>query len=64
MSAPFEKAGWKVIYYRLKEDLTVDIDYLRQLLEKEKPQAILTMNFYGSASTDDAVRMIKVAMKT
>lgn len=59
MSAPFEKAGWKVIYYRLKEDLTVDIDYLRQLLEKEKPQAILTMNFYGSASTDDAVRMIK-----
>lgn len=59
MSAPFEKAGWKVIYYRLKEDLTVDIDYLIQLLEKEKPQAILTMNFYGSASTDDAVRMIK-----
>ena len=59
MSAPFEKAGWKVIYYRLKEDLTVDIDYLRQLLEKEKPQAILTMNFYGSASTDDAVRMIQ-----
>ena len=24
MVDPFEKAGWKVVYYRLNEDLTVD----------------------------------------
>ncbi|MEY8687634.1 hypothetical protein AB9N12_16385 [Bacteroides sp. AN502(2024)] len=59
MSAPFEKAGWTVIYYRLNEDLTVDTNYLNQLLKEYKPQAVLTMNFYGSACTDDAVRMVK-----
>lgn len=59
MSAPFEKAGWKVVYYRLNEDLTVDTDYLSKLLTTFKPQAVLTMNFYGSASTDEAVRMVK-----
>lgn len=59
MSAPFEKAGWKVVYYRLNEDLTVDTDYLNKLLTTFKPQAVLTMNFYGSAYTDEAVRMVK-----
>lgn len=59
MSAPFEKAGWTVVYYRLNEDLTVDTDYLSKLLMTCKPQAVLTMNFYGSASTDEAVRMVK-----
>lgn len=60
MSAPFEKAGWKVVYYRLNEDLTVDTDYLSKLLTTYQPQAVLTMNFYGSACTDEAVRMVKM----
>lgn len=59
MSAPFERTKWKIVYYRLKEDLTVDIAYLEQLLKTHKPQAILTMNFYGSASTNVAVRRVK-----
>ena len=59
MSAPFEKTGWTVVYYRLNEDLSVDTDYLSRLLKAYKPQAVLTMNFYGSACTDDAVRMVK-----
>lgn len=59
MSAPFEKAGWTVVYYKLNEDLTVDPVYLRSLLMTYKPQAVLTMNFYGSASTDEAVRIVK-----
>lgn len=58
MRAPFEKAGWKVVYYRLNEDLTVETNYLRQLLNTYKPQAVLTMNFYGSASTEEAVKMV------
>jgi len=57
MSAPFEKAGWKVVYYRLNEDLTVDLDYLECLLNERHPKAVLTMNFYGSASTRKAVEM-------
>ncbi len=59
MVDPFEKAGWKVVYYRLNEDLTADLDYLTHLLATVRPTAALTMNFYGSASTQDAVSRIK-----
>lgn len=59
MVDPFEKAGWKVVYYCLNEDLTVDLGYLLLALEKESPKAILTMNFYGSASTKEAVACVK-----
>lgn len=59
MSAPFEKAGWKIVYYRLNEDLTVNTDYLRLLLDQEKPLAVLTMNFYGSASTVEAIQVVR-----
>ena len=59
MVAPFEKAGWRVVYYRLNEDLTADLDYLVQAIVKESPKAILAMNFYGSASTKEAVACVK-----
>ncbi len=59
MSAPFEKVGYRVEYYRLNEDLTVDLEYLKMLLGRVKADAILTMNFYGSAKTDDAVVLMK-----
>lgn len=59
MSAPFEKSAWKVVYYRLHEDLTIDEEYLLQLLKIYKPEAILTMNFYGSASTASAIAKVK-----
>lgn len=59
MVDPFKMAGWKVVYYRLNEDLTVDLEYLSHLLVALLPKAVLTMNFYGSASTEDAVSEIK-----
>ena len=59
MVDPFEKAGWKVVYYRLNEDLTADTGYLSRLLVEVRPKAVLTMNFYGSASTVDAVSVVK-----
>ncbi len=59
MVDPFEKAGWKVVYYRLNQDLTTDVDYLEQLLVTVRPTAALTMNFYGSASTSAAISCIK-----
>lgn len=59
MTAPFEFSGWTVAYYRLKEDLTIDEDYLKMLLRGCKADAILTMNFYGSASTDSAISIVK-----
>lgn len=59
MVDPFEKAGWKVVYYRLNADLTIDLDFLAHAITKERPKAVLTMNFYGSASTKEAVDYIK-----
>lgn len=59
MVDPFVKAGWGVVYYRLNDDLTVDLDYLSHLLVTVRPTAALTMNFYGSASTQGAVSYIK-----
>lgn len=64
MSAPFEKLGYKVVYYRLNEDLTVNLTYLGELLKAYKPQAVLTMNYYGSASTKDAVSLVKAFDET
>lgn len=59
MVDPFEKAEWKVEYYRLNDDLTADLDFLSHLLVTVRPKAVLTMNFYGSASTVDAVAIIR-----
>lgn len=55
----FNKAGWKVAYYKLHKDLTADLDYLTHLLATLQPEAVLTMNYYGSASTQAAVTIIK-----
>lgn len=59
MVDPFEKAGWKVVYYRLNEDLTADIKNLAELMDEVQPVAALTMNFYGSAPTLEAISCIK-----
>lgn len=59
MIAPFEFTGWTIVYYRLKEDLTIDEDYLNSLLNNCRPDAILTMNFYGSADTRVAIAKVK-----
>lgn len=59
MTAPFDFTGWTVVYYRLNEDLTIDEEYLEGLLRSRKPDAILTMNFYGSADTRAAIAKVK-----
>lgn len=59
MTAPFEFTGWTIVYYRLNEDLTIDETYLEGLLRGCRPDAILTMNFYGSADTRAAIAKVK-----
>lgn len=63
MSAPFIKSGWRIVYYRLNKDLTIDLEYIEYLLKKETPQAILTMNYYGSTDTATAITRIKAIDK-
>lgn len=59
MIAPFKFTGWSVVYYRLNADLTIDLEYLEKILPIVNPDAILTMNFYGSASTQNAIAIAK-----
>ena len=59
MIAPFDFSGWTVEYYRLNKDLTIDEEYLEGLLRGCRPNAILVMNFYGSASTQSAIAKVK-----
>ena len=59
MTAPFEFTGWTIVYYRLNEDLTIDETYMEGLLRSCRPDAILTMNFYGSTDTITAIAKVK-----
>lgn len=59
MTAPYEFTGWTIVYYRLNDDLTIDENYLDSLLRGCRPDAILTMNFYGSADTRAAIARVK-----
>lgn len=59
MIAPFQKTGWQIVYYRLNEDLTIDISYLQELLMQYRPTAMLTMNYYGATDTAPSVRLAK-----
>lgn len=61
MVDPFIKAGWGVVYYPLSGDLTTDVQVLYMLLISKLPRAVLTMNFFGSASTKAAIDTIKTA---
>lgn len=59
MVDPFVKAGWGVVYYPISDDLTVDVQVLYMLLTSKQPRAILTMHFFGSASTKLAIETVK-----
>ena len=59
MELPFEKSGWQVEYYRLNEDLSVDLAFLAQQMDKFAPKAVLVMNYFGFVPTDDVVSFVK-----
>lgn len=59
MEAPFIQEGFEIIYYKLNEDLTVNIKYITQLLKKYHPTIVLTMNYFGFTSTADVIMHIK-----
>lgn len=59
MEAPFRQEGYEIIYYRLNNNLSVDLKYIEYLLSKYKPTAVLTINYFGFTSTVDVVKVIK-----
>lgn len=59
MEQPFEEAGLTVEYYRLNDDLSVDLDFLGGQIAEYAPVAVLVMNYFGFAPTVDVVGYIK-----
>jgi len=62
MVRPFEVRGFDVSFYRLKEDLTVDTEYLISEMGKvtdNSKLSVLFMNFYGIADTTEASKAVR-----
>lgn len=59
MVDPFIFRGWKVIYYPINSDFSIDVNYLQSLIKKMKPDVILIMNFFGISNTINVVNIIK-----
>lgn len=59
MEAPFIQEGYRIIYYRLNTDLSVDTDYMLDSIEKHNPSAVLVVNYYGFTPTNNIVNRIK-----
>jgi len=59
MIQPFIRRGWKVAYYPLNDNFSVNEPVLLDLCIKHVPKAILLMNFFGVAPTGNTVSVIK-----
>lgn len=59
MELPFEEEGFTVEYYRLNDDLSVDMEFLCEQIKRFAPKAVLVMNYYGFVPTTDVIRLIK-----
>ncbi len=59
MISPFTNNGWKVYFYPLNNDLTADKDEVLRLVAERKPLAVLLMNYFGIAATNDIADIIK-----
>ena len=59
MEWPFLDYGWKIEYFKLKHDLSVDIDDLLEKVHTLKPKAVLVMNYYGFTDVSAAITIVK-----
>ncbi|MCR5657649.1 MAG: hypothetical protein K6G06_09330 [Butyrivibrio sp.] len=59
MVKPFEVRGFEVVFYRLNEDLSVDKDYLEELIAFEKRPVVLVMNLFGITDTGALSQSLK-----
>lgn len=59
MVKPFTQRGWTVYFYALKNNLSIDISSLSQMIREFCPSTVLTMNYFGISPTDEAIHFIK-----
>lgn len=56
---PFIIRGWKIVYYPIKSDFSVDLNYLQSLIFNLRPDVILVMNYFGLSNTTSVVSTIR-----
>lgn len=59
MVQPFISRGWIIKYYPILDGFSTDIKSLNSLIELEKPNAVLIMNFFGIADTSNLIDNIR-----
>lgn len=60
MEAPFIQEGYRIVYYRLNNDLSINIDYLLSLISQEHPNMVMVVNYFGFTTTTNIVNTIKI----
>ena len=60
MVEPFVIRGWKIKYYPISKDLSVDIPYVINAYENYQPDCLLLMNFFGICNSQKTVGSIKI----
>ena len=68
MILPFTVRGYEVIFFRVKEDLTIDTDHLLELIGRAAKDAdgndspvVLVMDYYGLTPVENAKKCIREA---
>ena len=56
---PFLEEGWKVDFYRINKDLTVDDDFLKRKVESFKPSVVLFHGYFGFDTLTSSLPLIK-----
>lgn len=59
MVQPFIVRGWKVEYYPINTDFSVDIEFIISAFSKNSHDALLLMNFYGISDTNKSINLIR-----
>lgn len=56
---PFNELGIPFQFYRIKKDLSIDIEFLLNMLNQKKYSALLFINYFGSTQNHNQLRTIK-----
>ena len=63
ITQPFEELKIPYHYYRVHKDLSIDISFLKNLLERNEYSALLFINFFGFLNNHSQVKEIKSQYK-
>ncbi|GKU26932.1 DegT/DnrJ/EryC1/StrS family aminotransferase [Clostridium folliculivorans] len=55
----FNKKRLNIVFYKINSDLSIDLDYLRMCVDKNKVKAIFFINYFGFYHNDDTLTQLE-----